>query len=54
MNKSVIFIGMAIGSYLGGYLPTLFGAGVFSLTSIFCSGIGGIAGIWLSYKIVNY
>jgi hypothetical protein len=34
MDKKVIMIGMIIGSMIGGYLPTFFGVGVFSYTSI--------------------
>lgn len=52
MNKKVVMLGMVFGSSLGGYLPTLFGAAVFSFSSILGGAIGGILGIWLSYRLL--
>ena len=49
-KKTLVTIGMIIGSLAGGYLPVLFGAGIFSYTSVLTSGIGAIIGIWLGYK----
>ncbi len=49
-RKSLIFWGMTIGTLLGGYLPALWGAGMFSLSSVLLSGIGGFAGIWFGYR----
>lgn len=46
-------LGMVFGSTVGGYLPTWFGANVFSFTSIICAFIGGIIGIWLTFRILN-
>ena len=42
---------MAVGSTVGGYLPTFFGQGSFSLASIVGSGLGGIAGIFAAQRI---
>lgn len=42
---------MILGSVVGGYVPVLFGAGFFSLTSIITSALGGILGIYVGYKI---
>lgn len=50
-RKSLVTIGMIIGSIVGGYLPTLFGVSAFSYTSVLSSGIGGILGIWIGYKL---
>jgi hypothetical protein len=47
----LIWIGLSIGSTLGSYLPTIWGAGVFSFASLFGSALGGILGIWLGYKM---
>jgi hypothetical protein len=52
-SKSVIWIGMAVGSTIGSFIPLLWGAGVFSFSSIILSAIGGILGIWLGFKISN-
>lgn len=50
-RKSIVMIGMVVGSYAGGFLPTLFGAETFSLTCVLASLVGGIIGIWLAYRI---
>jgi len=42
---------MTIGSLIGGYIPTFFGAGIFSYWSILTTAIGGFLGIWIGYKI---
>jgi len=52
-EKSIIMLGMFIGSSIGGYLPSLFGASLFSLWSVFSTAIGGIIGIYLAYKWLN-
>jgi hypothetical protein len=53
-RKVPIWVGMFVGSFLGGYVPTLWGAETFSLTSLAGSVIGGILGIWVGYKIGAY
>ncbi|MDD4902680.1 MAG: hypothetical protein PHE24_06115 [Patescibacteria group bacterium] len=53
MDKKVVMIGMVIGSVIGGYLPTLFGAGAFSYASVLCGFLGGVIGIWLSYRLIR-
>lgn len=42
---------MFVGSGLGGFIPYLWGAGTFSLSSVIFTAIGGFLGIWLGYKI---
>ncbi|MBN1384388.1 MAG: hypothetical protein JW983_05885 [Elusimicrobia bacterium] len=49
--KTLIFICMGIGSYIGGYIPKFFGASVFSFYGLICGFVGGIAGIYIGYKI---
>ena len=51
MNKKVLWMCMAVGSTIGGYLPTFFGQGSFSLASIVGSGIGGVAGVFAAQRI---
>jgi phage tail tape-measure protein len=50
-RKSMIMLGMLIGSTAGGYVPALFGVNVFSVTSLLGSTAGGILGIWLAFKL---
>jgi hypothetical protein len=49
-SKSTIIIFMIIGSTIGGLIPTLWGAGLFDVSSMFFTAIGGGVGIWLGYK----
>jgi uncharacterized membrane protein YeaQ/YmgE (transglycosylase-associated protein family) len=51
MNKKVLWMCMAVGSTVGGYLPTFFGQGSFSLASIVGSGIGAVAGVFAAQRI---
>ena len=52
-NKSIIMIGMIVGSIIGGYLPTLFGVSMISFTSIITAAIGGFIGVAITYKLVS-
>jgi phage tail tape-measure protein len=55
MQKKMIFLGMIVGSIAGGYAPVIFGVGIFSITSIITSVLGGFLGIYIGYKIsTNY
>ena len=51
MNKKVLWMCMAVGSTVGGYLPTLVGQGSFSLASIVGSGLGAVAGVFAAARI---
>ncbi len=53
-SKSLIWIGMTVGSTIGGYIPTLWGDSFLSFTSILLTAIGGFAGIYIGFKISNY
>ena len=52
-RKTLVMLGMVIGSIAGGYIPVLFGAGLLSFISVIGNGIGGILGIWISYKLTE-
>ncbi len=51
MQKLFIMLGMTVGSVAGGYLPVLFGASLFSITSLVTSTIGGLLGIYAGYRL---
>jgi len=53
MDKKILMLGMIIGSTIGGYLPTFFGASAFSFSSIICGVAGGVLGIWLPFKLLK-
>ncbi len=44
---------MAIGSAIGGAIPTLWGAGYFSFSSVILTAVGGILGVWVGFKLSN-
>lgn len=52
-RRFLVLLGMTIGSIAGGYIPVLFGADLLSFTSIICNAIGGLVGIWISYKLTE-
>ena len=49
--KSLIWFGMLVGSTVGGYVPTLWGADLISFSGLFGSFIGSLVGIWAAYKL---
>ncbi len=42
---------VALGSFVGGYIPALWGAGFFSFSSLIFSALGAFAGIWIAFKM---
>lgn len=50
-QKSLIWIGLFIGSTIGSFVPELWGGGMLSISSIIFSTIGGIVGIYLGFKL---
>ncbi len=49
--KSLIMIGLVVGSTIGSYLPMVWGASWLSITSVLTGGVGGLLGIWAGYKV---
>jgi hypothetical protein len=50
-RKTTIWIGLFVGSMIGGYIPMLWGGSLFSFSSIFLTAVGGLVGIWAGFKI---
>ncbi len=48
-----IWFWVIVCSIIGAYIPMIWGAGVFSFSSVILSGIGGIAGVFLAVKLGN-
>ena len=46
-----IWLGVLIGATVGGFIPTLWGADLFSYSSILLSGLGALAGLWVGYRM---
>ena len=53
MQKSLIWVGAFVGGAIGGYVPVLFGASVFSASSIIFATMGGVVGIWAGYELAQ-
>ncbi len=52
-RKSLVMLGMVVGSTAGGWLPMMFGVGAFSLTAIITTAVGGLLGVWIAFKLTN-
>lgn len=50
-SKKLIWLMMTVGLLLGSFLPMLWGASELSFSSIIFSSLGGLAGIWVGYKM---
>ena len=49
--RARIWLGVLIGSTIGGFIPDLWGADLFSYSSVLLSAAGGFAGLWVGYKM---
>lgn len=49
--KSLIWIGLGVGSTVGGMVPLLWGGSALSMSSVLLSAVGGLVGIWGGYKM---
>ena len=49
--KTLIWIGVFVGSTAGSFIPTLWGDNAFSFSSVIGSTIGGLLGVWGGYKL---
>ena len=51
-SKTTIYVSMIIGSIIGGWIPSiLWDAGMFDLSGVFFTAIGGALGIYIGWKI---
>lgn len=50
-RKSFIWTGALVGSTIGGLIPSIWGAGFLSFSSIILESIGALMGIWAAFKI---
>lgn len=51
VDRKLLWLCIAVGSTVGGYLPTLFGQGSFSIASLLGSAVGGIGGVFAAARI---
>lgn len=52
MRKGPTYTGGFIGGLIGSFIPSLWGAGQFSLWSVAFFMIGGFVGIWVGYRML--
>lgn len=52
-RKTLVMIGMVAGSLIGGYIPILWGASFLSFSSLMGNALGGLAGIFIAFKLTN-
>ncbi|HEY8073817.1 MAG TPA: hypothetical protein VIF62_06905 [Labilithrix sp.] len=53
MTKTFIWLGLLVGSTVGGFVPMLWGGDLLSAAGILLSAVGGIAGIFAGYKLAQ-
>ncbi len=53
-RKTLVWIGLSIGSLVGAYVPFLWGADVLSFSPLLSSAAGGFLGIWLGFKLGDW
>jgi hypothetical protein len=53
MGRPVIGLCGGFGMFVGGYVPELWGAGSFSMSSFLFGIIGAIVGIWAGMRIAE-
>jgi hypothetical protein len=51
--KQVIWLGMIVGSIIGGFIPMLWGGSAFSFSSIVFSSLGAVVGIYVAFKLTH-
>ena len=50
-SKQLVYLGLFIGSTVGSYVSTFWGAGFLSFSSVICSAVGGLIGIYIFFKM---
>lgn len=50
-RKKLIWIGLFVGSTIGGFIPSIWDSSLVSMSGAIGSGIGGLLGIYLGFKM---
>ncbi len=50
-SRSIIWMGVFIGSTIGSLIPGLWGDGMFSYSSVLLDGAGALVGLWIGFKM---
>jgi len=54
MGRGAIGLCATVGMFVGGYIPVMWGASSFGLTSLVFSAAGGVAGVWVGRRVTEY
>lgn len=52
-SNSSVWIGIFIGSTIGALIPKLWGGDLLSYSSVLLSGVGGLVGLWVGFRMPN-
>jgi uncharacterized membrane protein YeaQ/YmgE (transglycosylase-associated protein family) len=52
VRKGPTYVGGLVGSFGGSFIPSFWGAGQMSMSSVAFFVIGGLVGIWVAYRLV--
>lgn len=50
----MLWIGVFVRSTVGSLIPSLWGAGIFSFSSILFGAVGAFLGIWIGYRLSRW
>ncbi|MBV8065195.1 MAG: hypothetical protein JOY73_06710 [Actinobacteria bacterium] len=53
MGRGVIGMGVMMGTLIGSFVPSLWGASQFGMQSLLFSGVGGVIGLWAGFRIAE-
>ena len=53
MERKLIWLGMIVGSTIGGVIPLLWGAELLSLSGLLFSAVGAIGGAFVAFKMTG-
>jgi len=51
--KGLVWMGLFVGSAIGGLIPLIWGASLLSFYSSIFGAIGGLLGIWIGYRLTQ-
>jgi len=50
-SRPLLWFAILVGSTVGGFIPEMWGDGIFSYSSVLFSGIGALVGMYIAFKI---